>query len=148
LLEQSLDVLESRVTGIAKSKWNMYGHFFVEVLARAAAHYKAQQSGQISMDEELFIEHHTLPGWNSTAGEAPPAAAAAGGGGGGSSMRPTAAVATAGGASSDEDWDQDDGQDQQQPGHWQQQQQQQRQVGGAARLYQQFAYQGQGGKPS
>jgi hypothetical protein len=146
LLEQSLDVLESRVTGIAKSKWNMYGHFFVEVLARAAAHYKAQQSGQISMDEELFIEHHTLPGWNSTAGEAPPAAGAGGGGGGGgSSMRPTAAVATAGGASSDEDWDQDDGQDQQQPGHWQQQQQQ---VGGAAQLYQQFAYQGQGGKPS
>ncbi len=32
---QSLDVLESRITGIAKSKWVMYGHFFVEVLARA-----------------------------------------------------------------------------------------------------------------
>lgn len=59
---QSLDVLESRVTGIAKSKWVMYGPFFVEVLARAAAHFRGQQAGSISMEEELFIDYNTLPG--------------------------------------------------------------------------------------
>lgn len=50
------------MTGIAKSKWVMYGPFFVEVLARAAAHFRGQQAGSISMEEELFIDYNTLPG--------------------------------------------------------------------------------------
>jgi hypothetical protein len=165
LLPQSLEVLESRITGIAKSKWVMYGHFFVEVLARAEAHYQAQQAGQISMDEELFIDYNALPGWNSSSSEPGPAAAAGnvGGGGGaaaGAARAPAAAAAAAaggnGGESSDDDWDLEDVAEQQQnrqqqqsnPGQWQQQQQQQwrppdgQQQPAAAGLYQQYAYQG------
>lgn len=165
---QTLDVLEARVTGIAKSKWNMYGHFFVEVLARAEAHFKAQQAGHVSMDEELFIDYNTLPGWNNNgcsdsaptaAADAPTAAgaqvitvtapvgrgntAAAGRGGRGKAAAATAA--RSGVDSSDDDWDLDDvGEDQQQhrPAAAQTAVAALPGSGSASRLYQQFAFQG------